>query len=98
MRKKMYRRKDELKSLGEWMKMIKLYDIRLTFTDGKTKETQTIAYSQEHAAFNGIHMNFGSGKAIKCEVVGWEDMTVKKFRMLGYTPSNVGLKEEMVQA
>ena len=91
--RKLYDGNKEQKTLGEWIKQVNLYDVRLTFADGSTKQTITIAYSTEHAAYNGMHMNFGKGLAVKSEVLGWQDITIKKFRELGYTPSNISLIE-----
>jgi len=90
---KMYQKKNEIKSLSEWMKEVKMYDLHLSFNDGTQKETQTIAFSQEQAAYNGLYMNFGNGLANNVQVTGSHDMTVRKFKGKGYKPSNIGLIE-----
>lgn len=90
---KMYKKNDEVRTLAEWMQDVKMYDLELFFADGSIRHTQTIAFEEKQAMYNGFHMSFGNGRPIESIVVGAEEMSVRKFKKRGYIPANIGLKE-----
>lgn len=89
----MYERNGEIKSLVQWLKKMKQFDLQLTFADLTKKQTSTIAFTENDARHNGFFMNFGKGKATDVTVLGSQDITLAKFNRQGYTPANLGLVE-----
>jgi hypothetical protein len=93
MAKVMYEKNGEIKSLVQWVKKMKQFDLQLTFADLTKKQTSTIAFTEDEARHNGFFMNFGKGKATDVSVLGSQDITLAKFNRVGYVPANFGLVE-----
>ena len=89
----MYERNGEIKSLVQWLKRMKQFDLQLTFADLTKRQTSTIALTEDDARHNGFFMNFGNGRAVNVDVLGSQDITLAKFNRQGYTPANFGLAE-----
>jgi len=89
----MYKKDGEIKSLVQWVKKMKQFDLQLTFADLSKKQTNTIALTEDDARHNGFFMNFGKGRATDVTVLGSQDITLAKFNRQGYTPANFGLVE-----
>ena len=89
----MYKKDGEIKSLVQWVKKMKQFDLQLTFSDLSKKQTSTIALTEDEARHNGFFMNFGKGRATDVTVLGSQDITLAKFNRYGYTPANFGLIE-----
>lgn len=93
MAKVMYERNGEIKSLVQWVKKMKQFDLQLTFADLTKKQTSTIAFTEDDARHNGFFMNFGNGRAVNVDVLGSQDITLAKFNRQEYIPANFGLVE-----
>ena len=89
----MYKKNGEIKSLVQWVKKMKQFDLQLTFSDLSKKQTNTIALTENDARHNGFFMNFGKGRATDVTVLGSQDITLAKFNRQWYTPANFGLVE-----
>lgn len=89
----MYERNGEIKSLVQWLKRMKQFDLQLTFADLTKRQTSTIAFTEDDARHNGFFMNFGNGRAVNVDVLGSQDITLAKFNRAGYVPANFGLVE-----
>ena len=89
----MYKKDGEIKSLVQWVKKMKQFDLQLTFSDLSKKQTNTIALTENDARHNGFFMNFGNGKAVDVEVLGSQNITLARFNKAGYVPANFGLVE-----
>ena len=89
----MYERNGEIKSLVQWVKKMKQFDLQLTFSDLSKKQTSTIAITEDEARHNGFFMNFGKGRATDVTVLGSQDITLARFNKAGYVPANFGLVE-----